>query len=176
MDIRWLVFTKTWEKQKQKQKQNPKGRIYLVTFIFRTWSSVVVHNRFFFLSISRQYIEHHRVSLYVINKVCTPREAQNTFPLSVQATTRSGYMMTSPTFAKWRPRRETWGKVTSGFFAAPRSVFSPYYFESRDFRQWEIRGVKKKFRPMNVERSWEVKRQNTRVFQLKEMPDKAQNI
>ena len=47
------VFTKTWEKQKQ--KQNPKGRIYLVTFIFRTWSSVVVHNRFFFLYFASIY-------------------------------------------------------------------------------------------------------------------------
>ena len=71
-------------------------------------------------------------------------------PLPVRARTRSGYMMTSPTFAKWRPRRETRGKVTSWLFAAPRSVLSPYYFESCDFRQWEIRGVKKKCRPMNV--------------------------
>ena len=69
---------------------------------------------------------------------------------AVRATTRSEYMMTSSTFAKWRPRRETRGKVTSRLFAAPRSVFSPYYFESCDFRQWEIRGVKKKCRPMNV--------------------------
>ena len=74
----------------------------------------------------------------------------SSFSLSVRATTRSGYMMTSPTFAKWRPRRETRGKVTSWLFAAPRSVLSPYYFESCDFRQWEIRGVKKKCRPMNV--------------------------
>ena len=69
---------------------------------------------------------------------------------SVRATTRSGYMMTSPTFAKWRSRLETRGKVTSWLFAAPRSVLSPYYFESCEFRQWEIRGVKKKCRPMNV--------------------------
>ena len=69
---------------------------------------------------------------------------------TVRATTRFGYMMTSPTFAKWRPRRETRGKVTSRPFAAPRSVFSPYYFESCDFRQWEIGGVKKKCRPMNI--------------------------
>ena len=74
----------------------------------------------------------------------------NSHLLTVRATTRSGYMMTSPTFAKWRPRRETRGKVTSWLFAAPRSVLSPYYFESCDFRQWEIRGVKKKCRPMNV--------------------------
>ena len=40
--------------------------------------------------------------------------------------TRSGYMMTSPTFAKWRPRRETRGKVTSRLFAAPRSAFIPH--------------------------------------------------
>ena len=45
---------------------------------------------------------------------------------------------------------KTRGKVTSWLFAAPRSVLSPYYFESCDFRQWEIRGVKKKCRPMNV--------------------------
>ena len=30
---------------------------------------------------------------------------------------RSKYMMTSPKFAKWRPRRETGGKVTSRLFA-----------------------------------------------------------
>ena len=95
---------------------------------------------------------------------------------TVRATTRSRYMMPSPTFAKWRPCRETRGKVTSWLFAAPRSVLSPYYFESCDFRQWEIRGVKNKCRPMNAVRSWEVKRPNTRVFQLKEMPDKEQNI
>ena len=56
----------------------------------------------------------------------------------------------TPTFAKWRPRRETREKFTSRLFAAPRNVFSPYYFESCDFRQWEIRGVKKKCRPMKV--------------------------
>ena len=70
--------------------------------------------------------------------------------ITVRVTTRSGYMMTSPTFAKWRPRRETRGKVTSRLFAGTRSVFSPCYFESYDFRQWEIRGVKKKCRLMNV--------------------------
>ena len=95
---------------------------------------------------------------------------------TVRATTRSRYMMPSPTFAKWRPCRETRGKVTSWLFAAPRCVLSPYYFESCDFRQWEIRGVKKIRRPMNVVRSWEVKRSNTRVFQLKEMLDKEQKI
>ena len=44
------------------------------------------------------------------------REKKNvrTNKSTVRATTRSGYMMTSPTFAKWRPRRETRGKVTSG--------------------------------------------------------------
>ena len=47
---------------------------------------------------------------------------------------------------KMAPRRETRGKVTSRLFAVPRM----YYFESCDFRQWEIRGVKKKCRPMNV--------------------------
>ena len=52
--------------------------------------------------------------------------------------------MTSPTFAKWRPRRETRGKVTSRLFAAPRSVFSPYYFEMRNH------GCEEKCRPMNV--------------------------
>ena len=36
---------------------------------------------------------------------------------TVRAATRSRYMMTSPTFAKWRPRRETRGKVTSRLFA-----------------------------------------------------------
>ena len=44
-------------------------------------------------------------------------------------------LMTSPTFAKWRPRRETQGKVTSRLFAAPRSVFPRHYFESCVLRQ-----------------------------------------
>ena len=63
---------------------------------------------------------------------------------AVRATTRSEYMMTSSTFAKWRPRRETRGKVTSRLFAAPRSVFSPYYFQMRNH------GCEEKCRPMNV--------------------------
>ena len=45
---------------------------------------------------------------------------------------------------------EKQGKVTSRLLAAPRGVFSPYYFESGDFRRCEIRGVKKKCRPMNL--------------------------
>ena len=50
-----------WGSNNDKNKnKKPKGRICLLTFIFRTWSSVVVHNRFFFsLSILRRYIEHH---------------------------------------------------------------------------------------------------------------------
>ena len=48
------------------------------------------------------------------------------------------------------PRNRCRGKVTSWLFGGPRSVLSPYYFESCDFRQWEIRGEKKKCRPMNV--------------------------
>ena len=63
---------------------------------------------------------------------------------AVRATTRSEYMMTSSTFAKWRPRRETRGKVTYRLFAAPRSVFSPYYFGMRNH------GCEEKYRPMNV--------------------------
>ena len=55
--------------------------------------------------------------------------------------------MTSPTFAKWRPRRETLRKVTSRLYS---SVFSSYYFQSCNFRQWKISDVKKKCRPMNV--------------------------
>ena len=38
-------------------------------------------------------------------------------------------MMTSPTFAKWRPRRETRGKVTSRLFAAPRRVLDHYHLD-----------------------------------------------
>ena len=91
----------------------------------------------------RRSFKYTAISRKVVGKMCTRQSP-------VRATTRSGYMMTSPTFAKWRPRRETRGKVTSWLFAAPRSVLSPYYFESCDFRQWEIRGVKKKCRPMNV--------------------------
>ena len=34
--------------KKRKKNKKPKERIRLLTFIFRTWSSVVVHNRFFF--------------------------------------------------------------------------------------------------------------------------------
>ena len=46
--------------------------------------------------------------------------------------------------------RNTSLKVTSRLFEAPRRVFSLYCFESCDFRQCEIRDVKKKCRPMNV--------------------------
>ena len=92
---------------------------------------------------------------------------------TVRATTRSRYMMPSPTFAKWRPCRETRGKVTSWLFAAPRSVLSPYYFESCDFRQWEIRGVKKNAVRWTFVRSWEVKRPNTRVFSSKKCPTRS---
>ena len=53
-------------------------------------------------------------------------------------------------FCKMAPSPRNLGKVTSRLFAAPISVFSPYYFESCDFRQQEIRGVKKKCRPINV--------------------------
>ena len=77
---------------------------------------------------------------------CSMLDVQDSLS-AVRATTRSEYMMT---FAKWRPRRVTRGKVTSRLFAAPRSVFSPYCFESCNFRQWEIMSVKKKCLPMNV--------------------------
>ena len=100
--------------------------------------------------------------------------------LTVRATTRSGYMMTSPTFAKWRPRRETRGKVTSWLFAAPKTrleVSFPHTtlravtLDNEKSGVWRKNAVRWKF-----VRSWEVKRPNTRVFQLKEMPDKEQNI
>ena len=71
---------------------------------------------------------------------CSMLDVQDSLS-AVRATTRSEYMMT---FAKWRPRRVTRGKVTSRLFAAPRSVFSPYYFEMRNH------GCEEKCRPMNV--------------------------
>ena len=64
------------------------------------------------------------------------------------------YMMTSSNFPKWRPRRGTRSWVTSRLFATPRSAFFPLqYVECCDFRKYEIRCVKKKWRPMKVYRS-----------------------
>lgn len=63
-------------------------------------------------------------------------------------------MMTSSYFPKWRSRRGTRSWVTSRLFATPRKAFFPLqYVECCDFRQYEIRGVKKKWRPMKVYRS-----------------------
>ena len=89
---------------------------------------------------------------------------------AVRATTRSGYVMTSPTFAKWRPRRETRGKVTAGFLlrlevSFPHTSLRAVTLDNEKSGVWRKNAVRWTF-----VRSWEVKRPNTRVFQLKEMP------
>ena len=97
-----------------------------------------------------EFHQNRKDPMWEINLMSLDSNCRRGRDRTVRATTRSGYMMTSPSLAKWRPRRGTRGKVTSWPFAAPRSVLSPYYFESCELRQWEIRGVKKKCRPMNV--------------------------
>lgn len=70
------------------------------------------------------------------------------------------------------PRRTK--NVTSRLFATPRSAFFPQYFESCDLRQWGISDVKKNGVRWTFVRSLELKRPNTRVFLLNNLPDKVQ--
>jgi len=79
------------------------------------------------------------------------RRKENSFRTSPGHNQNWICIMTSSNFPKRRPRRGTRSWVTSRLFATPRSAFFPLqYVECYDFRQYEIRGVKKKWRPMKV--------------------------
>lgn len=75
---------------------------------------------------------------------------------------------------KMAPTPRKTKNVTSRLFATPRSVFFPQYFESCDLRQWGISDVKKNGVRWTFVRSLELKRPNTRVFLLNNLPDKVQ--
>ena len=75
---------------------------------------------------------------------------------------------------KMAPTPRKTKNVTSRLFATPRSVFFPQYFESCDLRQWGISDVKKNGVRWTFVRSLELKRPNTRVFPLNNLPDKVQ--
>ena len=49
---------------------------------------------------------------------------------TVRATTRTGYMMTSPKFSTWRPNQGTRSRVTFQLFATPRNDLFPQYLKS----------------------------------------------
>lgn len=75
---------------------------------------------------------------------------------------------------KMAPTPRKTKNVTSRLFATPRSAFFPQYFESCDLRQWGISDVKKNGVRWTFVRSLELKRPNTRVFLLNNLPDKVQ--
>ena len=96
--------------------------------------------------------------------------------LPVRATTRTGYRMTSPKFSTWRPKQGTRSRVTFQLFATPRNDLFPQYLRSCAFEWRGSTWMWKKRQPMRFGCSLEVKRLKTGVFQLKDLPDKAQNI
>ena len=55
--------------------------------------------------------------------------------LSVRATTRTGYMVTSSNFPRWRPHEGTRCWVTSQLFSRPWSALFPQYFGNLAFEQ-----------------------------------------
>ena len=67
---------------------------------------------------------------------------------SVRATTRTGYMMTSPKFSTWRPNQGTRSRVTFQLFATPRNDLFPQYFRSCAFEWWGTHECEKKWQPM----------------------------
>ena len=75
---------------------------------------------------------------------------------------------------KMAPTPRKTKKGTSRHFATPRSAFFPQYFKSCDLRQWGISDVKKNGVRWTFVRSLELKRPNTRVFPLNNLPDKVQ--
>ena len=95
---------------------------------------------------------------------------------AVQATTRTGYMMTSPKFSTWRPNQGTRSRVTFQLFATSRDDLFPQHLRSCAFVWRGSTWVWKKWQPMKFACSLEVKRLKTVVFQLKDLPHKAQNI
>ena len=100
----------------------------------------------------------------------------NTLASPVRATTRTGYMMTSPKFSTWRPNQGTRIRVAFQLFASSRNDLFPQNLRSFAFEWWGSTWVWKKSQPMKFACSLEVKRLKTGVFQLKDLPDKAHNI
>ena len=64
--------------------------------------------------------------------------------LPVRATTRTGYMITSPKFSTWRPNQGTRSRVTFQLFATPRNDLFPQYLRSCAFEWWGSTWVWKK--------------------------------
>ena len=100
---------------------------------------------------------------------------RRTVLVTVRATTRMGYIMTSPKFSTWGPNQRTRSRATFNLFYTPRNDLSPQYLRSCAFECWGSTWVWKKWQPMKFECSLEVKRLKTGVFQLKDLPDRAQN-
>ena len=67
---------------------------------------------------------------------------------TVRATTRTGYMMTSPKFSTWRPNQGTRIRVAFQLFATPRNDLFPQYLMSCSFELWGSTWVWKKWQPM----------------------------
>ena len=62
----------------------------------------------------------------------------------VRATSRTGYMMTSPKFLTWRPNQGTRIRVAFQLFATPRNDLVPQYLRSCAFEWWGSTWVWKK--------------------------------
>ena len=84
--------------------------------------------------------------------------------------------MTSPKFSTWRPNQGTRSRVTFQLFATSREDLFPQYLRSCAFVWRGSTWVWKKWHPMKSACSLEVKQLKTAVFQLKDLPHKAQNI
>ena len=86
------------------------------------------------------------------------------------------FMMTSPKFSTWRSNQGARSRVTFQLFATPRSDLFPQYFRSFAFEWWGSKRVGKNGNWWSFECSLKVKLLKTGVFQLKDLPDEAQNI
>ena len=79
--------------------------------------------------------------------------------LPVRATTRTGYMMTSPKFSTWHPNQGTRSRVTFQLFATPRIDVFPQYLQAAPLNDEEAHECEKKKRqPMRLACSLEVKK------------------
>ena len=68
--------------------------------------------------------------------------------LPVRATTRTGYMMTSPKFSTWFQNQGTRSRVTFQLFATPRNDLFPQFFRGCAFEWRGSPWVWKKWQPM----------------------------
>ena len=64
--------------------------------------------------------------------------------LPVRATTRTGYIMTSPKFSTWRPNQGTRSRVTFQLFATPRIDVFPQYLQAAPLNDEEAHECEKK--------------------------------